>query len=52
MKTHGGILKISPLADWSQEDVWQYIRDNDVPYNRLLTTKVFPVSGAPLAPAP
>ena len=32
---HGGILKINPLADWSQEDVWDYIRANGVPYNAL-----------------
>ena len=33
--THAGILKINPLADWSQEDVWNYIKKNSVPYNRL-----------------
>jgi phosphoadenosine phosphosulfate reductase len=43
-ETHGGILKISPLADWSQEDVWRYIRENDVPYNRL-HDKGFPSIG-------
>ena len=32
---HGGILKINPLADWSEEEVWDYIRTNDVPYNKL-----------------
>ncbi len=32
---HGGILKINPLADWSEEQVWDYIRANDVPYNKL-----------------
>ena len=30
-----GKYKISPLADWSEADVWHYIRDNDVPYNAL-----------------
>ena len=29
------MTKFNPLADWSEEDVWQYIRDNDVPYNAL-----------------
>jgi len=33
--SHGGILKVSPLASWSEADVWTYIRENDVPYNRL-----------------
>ena len=32
---HGGIVKVNPLADWSQEQVWEYIRRNDVPYNEL-----------------
>lgn len=30
-----GMLKANPLAGWSQEDVWAYIRENDVPYNEL-----------------
>ena len=29
------LLKLAPLVDWSEEDVWRYIRDNDVPYNPL-----------------
>ena len=32
---HGGIVKLNPLADWSSEQVWAYIRANDVPYNAL-----------------
>jgi len=27
--------KVNPLADWSQADVWHYIRTFDVPYNAL-----------------
>lgn len=30
-----GIIKISPLVDWTTEKVWDYIRQNDVPYNKL-----------------
>jgi phosphoadenosine phosphosulfate reductase len=30
-----GMAKFNPLADWSEQDVWQYIRDNNVPYNSL-----------------
>lgn len=30
-----GIEKFNPLADWSEEDVWLYIRSNNVPYNPL-----------------
>ena len=32
---HPGLFKINPLADWSEEDVWGYIKKNAVPYNRL-----------------
>ena len=34
-ETHGGILKINPLACWTEEDVWRYIRANNVPYHKL-----------------
>lgn len=27
--------KFSPLADWSEDDVWAYIRAGEVPYNAL-----------------
>jgi phosphoadenosine phosphosulfate reductase len=30
-----GIEKFNPLADWSEDDVWTYVRAFDVPYNRL-----------------
>ncbi|WP_295992174.1 phosphoadenylyl-sulfate reductase [Rugamonas sp.] len=30
-----GMTKFNPLADWSEQDVWNYIRDNNVPYNAL-----------------
>lgn len=30
-----GIVKINPLADWSTQQVWDYIKNNKVPYNRL-----------------
>jgi phosphoadenosine phosphosulfate reductase len=33
--TAHGLAKFNPLADWSEEDVWEYIRANDVPYNDL-----------------
>ncbi|MBI1354701.1 MAG: phosphoadenylyl-sulfate reductase [Acidobacteria bacterium] len=32
---HGGLVKIAPLANWSEERVWDYIRRNDVPYHKL-----------------
>lgn len=33
--SQGGIWKICPLADWTWEDVMNYVRANDVPINRL-----------------
>ena len=30
-----GMVKFNPLADWSEEDVWAYLREYKVPYNRL-----------------
>ena len=32
--THG-LVKFNPLADWSEEEVWAYVRERDVPYNAL-----------------
>ncbi|HVL75934.1 MAG TPA: phosphoadenylyl-sulfate reductase [Noviherbaspirillum sp.] len=30
-----GMVKFNPLADWSEQQVWDYIRANEVPYNPL-----------------
>lgn len=35
---HGGIVKVNPLADWTSDMVWEYIRKNNVPYNKLHDT--------------
>ncbi len=32
---HGGILKVSPLIEWSLDTTWAFVRSNDVPYNAL-----------------
>jgi phosphoadenosine phosphosulfate reductase len=29
------LIKVNPMANWSSQDVWQYIRMFDVPYNEL-----------------
>jgi phosphoadenosine phosphosulfate reductase len=29
------VLKINPLLDWSLDDTWKYIKENNVPYNPL-----------------
>ena len=31
----GDIVKVNPIADWSHEQVWDYIKSNNVPYNKL-----------------
>jgi len=31
----GGLAKVSPLADWTEKDVWAYVVAHDVPYNEL-----------------
>jgi len=30
-----GIAKVNPLIDWSEQQVWDYIKTNNVPYNAL-----------------
>jgi phosphoadenosine phosphosulfate reductase len=30
---HGGLVKVNPLADWSEQQVWNYIRTYNVPYH-------------------
>jgi len=30
-----GLVKCNPLADWTWDRVWEFIRDHDVPYNPL-----------------
>jgi phosphoadenosine phosphosulfate reductase len=29
------LWKANPLADWSDDDCWAYVRERDLPYNRL-----------------
>lgn len=30
-----GLQKFNPLLDWTNAEVWEYIKSNDVPYNKL-----------------
>jgi phosphoadenosine phosphosulfate reductase len=32
---HDGIVKLNPLADWSKDEVWDYIAEFDVPVHPL-----------------
>lgn len=33
--SHGGIVKLNPLVDWTEAQVWAHIRQHHVPYNAL-----------------
>ena len=33
--TANGLYKVSPILDWTHDDVWAYIRANKLPYNPL-----------------
>ena len=30
-----GLVKFNPLVEWTTRDVWEYVREHDVPFNRL-----------------
>ena len=32
---HGGIVKLAPLADWTHDDVWDFLREENVPTHPL-----------------
>ena len=32
---NNNLIKVNPLIDWSEEQVWDYIRDKNIPYNPL-----------------
>src|SRR5581483_687121 len=32
---HGAIVKLNPLAEWTEDEVWDYVRERDVPYHSL-----------------
>lgn len=32
---HNGIIKINPIIEWSWEQTWDYIKKNNIPYNKL-----------------
>ena len=34
-EAHGGIVKVNPIADWSKDRVWDYVRANNVPVSAL-----------------
>lgn len=41
---NAAMLKVNPLIDWSEQDVWDYIEEHKIPYNTL-HKKGFPSIG-------
>jgi len=41
---HNGLVKVNPLLTWTEKQVWDYIRDHNIPYN-LLHDNGFPSIG-------
>lgn len=41
---HNSILKINPIIEWTWEQTWDYIKKNNIPYNKL-HDKGFPSIG-------
>jgi thioredoxin-dependent adenylylsulfate APS reductase len=46
-RDHGGIVKINPVADWTLDQVWDYVRKNDVPYHELFDQGYTSIGCAP-----
>jgi phosphoadenosine phosphosulfate reductase len=44
---HDAIVKLNPLAEWSEEEVWSYVRDNDVPTHALYARGYTSIGCAP-----
>ncbi len=51
-QSHGGILKINPLALWTSDQVKDYVETNNVPYNRLYDQGYQSIGCAPCTRAP
>ena len=35
LKMQNGILKVHPIIDWSDREIYQYLQKHDLPYNPL-----------------
>jgi len=44
---HGGLVKISPLADWTRDEVWSYIKTHNVPQHPLYAQGYTSIGCAP-----
>ena len=41
---YNGLIRINPLINWSEKQVWAYVKEHDIPYN-LLHDRGFPSIG-------
>ncbi|WP_457623625.1 phosphoadenylyl-sulfate reductase [Persephonella sp.] len=41
------ILKVNPIADWTRKDVWNYVNENNLPYNPLYDQNYLSIGCAP-----
>jgi phosphoadenylyl-sulfate reductase (thioredoxin) len=46
-RDHGGIVKLNPLADWTLDEVWDYVRTNEVTYHELFDLGYTSIGCAP-----
>ena len=46
-RDHGGIVKLNPLADWTLDRVWDYVREHEVPYHELFDQGYTSIGCAP-----
>ena len=44
---HGAIVKLNPLAEWTKREVWEYLRENDVPVHALYAKGYTSIGCAP-----
>lgn len=42
-----GLVKINPMLEWTEREVWNYIHENEVPYNLLLNRGFASIGCAP-----
>jgi len=44
---HGAIVKLNPLAEWTEEEVWDYLREHEVPTHPLYARGYTSIGCAP-----
>jgi phosphoadenosine phosphosulfate reductase len=44
---HGAIVKLNPLAEWTEDEVWDYVREHDLPVSPLYAKGFTSIGCAP-----